>query len=76
MELTLTQADQFVDQSPRAEWNGWNIEVFRPEPNAFMRPNGAFHNGRWCLKSTISPNNEGKYVVTKGNAASAAKSWN
>lgn len=75
MELTLTQTERFVDGSPRSAWNGWDLEIYRPDANAFMRSAGAFHNGRWCLKTTIRPNSEGKYVITKGNAANASKSW-
>jgi hypothetical protein len=76
MELTLSEAENFVDSAASAQWNGWTIEVFTPAPNAFMRSTGAFHKGKWCLKSTIGVNNEGKYVITKRNAINARKSWN
>lgn len=76
MELTLTQAERFVENSPRAQWSGWNIEIYRPDPNSFMRSQGSFHKGQWCLRTTVVPNEEGKYVITKGNAANASKSWN
>jgi hypothetical protein len=76
MELTLSQAEKFVENSPRAQWNGWDIDIYQPEPNAFMRPNGAFHKLTWCLKFTVPPNSEGKYVFSKRNATSAAKPWN
>jgi hypothetical protein len=75
MELTLSQAERFVKGSPRANWNGWDIEIFRADPNSFMRSQGTFYKGRWCLKTTVVPNSEGKYVITKGNAANASKSW-
>jgi hypothetical protein len=76
MELTLTQAEKFVASAPKAQWEGWNINIYQPEPNAFMRPNGSFYNNQWCLKFTVEPDSEGKYVISKRNAASASKSWN
>lgn len=76
MELTLSQADRFVESSPRASWNGWDIEIYRPDSNSFMRSQGTFHHGQWCLKTTVTANSEGKYVITKGNAANASKPWN
>lgn len=75
MELSLAQAERFVNNAPRANWEGWDINIYQPEPNAYMRPNGAFHNGRWCLKFVIGPNSEGKYVVSKRNSTSASQSW-
>jgi len=75
MELTLTQAERFVSSAPRASWNGWDIEIYRPDPNAFMRSAGAFHQGQWCLKTTVKANDRGMYVITKGNTANATKSW-
>lgn len=76
MELTLSQAERFVERSPMAEWDGWDINVFHPESNAMLRPNGVFYNNTWCLKFRISPNSEGKYVVSKRNATSASRSRN
>jgi hypothetical protein len=75
MELTLTQAEHFVDTSPRAIWDGWSLVIYRPEPNAWAIPKGAFFKGRWCYRAVIEPNEEGKYVITKGNAINAAKPW-
>lgn len=76
MMLTLEQAEQFVESSPNARWNGWNLEIFADQPNACLTTKGVFFNGRWCAKSTVSTNDEGKYVISKRNAATAAKSWN
>lgn len=76
MQLTLTQAERFVDDAPSARWNGWEIEIFTPQSNACLRPNGAFFQGQWCLKTTLALNSEGKYVISKRNAANASKSRN
>lgn len=76
MELTLSQAEKFVERSPMAEWEGWNINIFHSEPNAMLRPNGVFYNQKWCLRFTVSPNSEGKYVISKRNATSASKPRN
>ena len=73
MELTLSQAEEFVENSPMAAWSGWDINVYHPEQNAMLRPNGAFYNKQWCLRFTISPNSKGKYVISKRNAAGASK---
>lgn len=76
MELTLNQAERFVASNPRAKWNGWDLEIYTDQPNAFMRPNGAFINGRWCLKSTVTMNAKENYVVSKRTLASASRPWN
>jgi hypothetical protein len=76
MELTLAQAERFVATAPRAKWNGWDIEIYRPDPNSCIRSQGSFYNNQWCLKTTITPNTEGKYVITKGNEANASRPWN
>jgi hypothetical protein len=75
VELTLQQAEKFVAAAPSAQWNGWDIDIYSPQDNAFMRTNGAFFQGKWCLKFTVGPNSEGKYVISKRNSASATKSW-
>lgn len=76
MMLTLNQAEKFVDSAPSAAWNGWTLEIFLEQPNAYLRQNGTFHNGKWALKTSINPNEEGHYVISKRNAAIATKSWN
>lgn len=75
MELTLSQAEKFVASAPKAQWDGWDINIYHPQENAMLRPNGAFVNGTWCLKFTITPNDEGKYVISKRNSVGATKSW-
>ena len=76
MELTLKQADRFVEGSPSAKWDGWNIHIYHPQQNACLHKNGVFFNGNWCLRSIIMPNSEGKYVISKRNAAGASRTWN
>jgi hypothetical protein len=75
MELTLQQAEKFVTKSPNAQWQGWDINIYQPEDNAMLVKNGAFWNGRWCLRFTVRPNYEGKYVISKRASISASRSW-
>lgn len=65
MTLTLSETEQFVDQNVWAEWDGWNVFLYRPHPAAYMRKTGAFYNGQWCLRQAVEPNSEGKYVIGK-----------
>jgi len=74
MNLTLSEAEVFVENNPNAKWDGWNIMLYTPNPNAFMRKAAGFHNGQWCLKATIAPNQEGRYVIGKKQANDTRKS--
>lgn len=67
MILTHNSADHKVDllrnQGLDIEWEGWNIVVYNPFDGAFMRKNGAFRNGKWCLKRVFEPQADGKYYL-------------
>lgn len=67
MILTHKSADHKVErlreQGHDIEWEGWNIVTYKPFGGAFMRKNGAFRNGQWCLKKTFEPQEDGKYYL-------------
>jgi len=65
MEVTLEQAESFVNRMSMAEWNGWQIEIFHRNPNGLYKTNGAFRNGAWHTVVTIEMNDDGKYFIPK-----------
>lgn len=63
MQLTLTDAERLVAKLANAEWCGWTIHLYQPHPGAYMRKNGSFFGGQWCVKTSVTPNNEGNYDI-------------
>jgi hypothetical protein len=75
MELTLKEAEAWVSQANNAQWEGWNLALYTKDPNAFMRPTGAFWQGQWALKSVVQPNQDGRYVIGKRFTNNARRPW-
>lgn len=65
MEVTLAQAESFVERMPMAHWNGWTIQIFHRNPNGLYKRNGAFRNGAWHTVYAVEMNNNGKYFIPK-----------
>jgi hypothetical protein len=65
MELTLAQAEVFVQNNANAQWDGWNFNIFEPDENGMLMRHGAFFNGKWCIRKSITVNNKGRYFVPK-----------
>lgn len=61
--LTLDEAEQYVEKTYGASWDGWVMLIHRPNPAGFFRKNGAFKNGRWNTEVRIQPNSQGLYKV-------------
>lgn len=67
MILTEKTADHKVDrlkaEGMDIEWNGWEINTYKPFDGAFMRSNGVFRNGQWCLKKVYPVGPDGKWQL-------------
>lgn len=38
-----------------AKWNGWNVNVFYPNPAGYYSPDGSYQDGQWGFVKTIEP---------------------
>lgn len=56
---SLRKMERIVESHPNLEWNGWDVEWYKPYPAGFLKSNGAFHNGRWTLLTKFSPERNG-----------------
>jgi hypothetical protein len=61
LKLDIDAAERFVAGYPNASWNGWNLELFKPNPSGYSNKRGAFRNGTWGILTTVSPDSQGKY---------------
>lgn len=48
-------------------WNGWNIELFYPNPRGYFSKQGVFRDGRWGFLKTYSPNSSGEWSIDEHN---------
>lgn len=62
LKLDYDAAHRFVEGFPNAAWNGWTLELFKPDARAFTKKNGAFRDGRWGFLTRVTPDEQGKYV--------------
>lgn len=76
IEMTLQQAEAFVESNPNAEWNGWEIVLFNKDYSAQYSPRGVKRNGEWYKKKVIAVNEKGKYLVSNNDAGLSQKTGN
>lgn len=68
MQFTLVGYDEahaYVDHTPAARWDGWNIHYFTPNPAAFFSKDGVYDRstGRFGYIYVIRPNKDGQWRV-------------
>ena len=58
-------AHKYVDETPNATWNGWDIEYFTANPAAFFSKDGVYDRctGKFGYIYTIHPNRDGLWRV-------------
>ena len=61
--LNLEQAEQYVSDNTAAFWDGWDMIIWRPNPNGFFKKNGMLRGGKWGTAVRVSPNSQGLYKV-------------
>jgi hypothetical protein len=76
IEMTLQQAENWVEKNPKAEWYGWDIYLFTKDPSAQYSPYGVRRNGEWCKRKIIAVNERGTYVVSNNYARLSTKARN
>lgn len=64
INLDYDAAHEYVDRMGKnVTWNGWTIEVHRPNPRGFVSPDGVYRNGRWGFLTRIAPDANGTWRV-------------
>lgn len=63
MQLTLSEVEDFVSDNIWARWNGWNVELYYITHTAQSKPNGAWYNNKWCIRTIVQPNKAGVYDI-------------
>lgn len=76
IEMTLKQAESWVEDNPNAEWDGWDIHLYAKDNSAHMSTNGVYRNGEWCKRKIIAANERGMYVVSNKYARLPQKTGN
>ncbi len=61
--LDYESAHKLVASNKDFFWDGWNMVLFRAEPNGFMQPQGMFRNGKWGTSINIAVNKLGQWKV-------------
>lgn len=62
--LSYADADNWVDQSRfDAFWDGWNIVIWKPNPNGATNKKGMFRKGRWGIADRYSVKSDGTWRI-------------
>ncbi len=64
IEMTLQEAESFVQACPEAEWSGWDLELFIRDNSAQYSPKGVQRGDNWYRRQVIAVNEKGKYVIS------------
>ena len=76
IEMTLQQAESFVDNYSEAEWYGWDIHLFTKDNSAQYSPKGVRRNGQWYKRKIIAVSERGTYFVSNNHARLSKKIGN
>lgn len=61
--LNLGLVEDYVDTTPNAWWEGWDIKYFTPNPSAVYNKDGVWHDGKFGFVYTVRPNKNGEWRV-------------
>jgi hypothetical protein len=65
LKLNHDEAQQFVESTRFAEWDGWDIVIFKPNRRAYTDVNGVLKDGQWGFARRIKCNHEGQWLVNE-----------
>lgn len=66
--ISLRQADRLTRKDNKgfeAFWEGWDLIIWRPNGEGYIRRNGMFRNGRWGTHYRHEPDSNGRYKVLR-----------
>lgn len=64
LNLDYDAIHRFVDGYPEAQWDGWDVLLFKPTPVGQDHPKGARVNGRWGIQTRVSPDIKGRWSIS------------
>lgn len=53
------------DTGHNVRWDGWDLVFFHTSPRGRWAPSGTRHNGVWGFETRVSPNTDGRWIVSK-----------
>lgn len=66
--LTIDKVDNFVEKAQRkgvnVRWDGWTMVFFREDRRALRNPEGRRQGDKWGFETRVSPNEQGKWMVS------------
>lgn len=62
---TFVSKSNLPESGYAARWDGWNLQTFVPDPNAYTHGRGSFdrNSGLWGFTYTFEPNRKGHWAV-------------
>jgi hypothetical protein len=61
VNLGYDAAHAYVNKTPGAFWDGWEVVIWKSNPRAYKRTDGMFRNGRWGTARRFSVTTSGKW---------------
>lgn len=56
---SLATMERVVSNLSHVEWDGWDLVVYQRNNAGWLKPNGAFRNGKWHVATRIVPDGDG-----------------
>jgi hypothetical protein len=53
----IDKMEKIVESNESLKWNGWSVEHFVKDENAFMKNTGVFFKDLWYVKKTYAYDN-------------------
>ena len=65
MKFNYQEIHKLVDRSDNMTWDNYTLLINIPRPNAFLKTNGVFINGKWHEQTRIGVNRSGQWNIPK-----------
>ncbi len=63
LKLNHDEAQEYVESTKFAEWDGWDILLFKPNKRAYTDSRGVRKYDKWGYETRIECNSEGYWLV-------------
>ena len=70
LKLNYDEAQRFVDRNKFAEWDGWDILVFKPNLRGYTDQQGVRKYEQWGYETRVPCNSEGQWLISESRRAS------
>ena len=59
---SLEEMSRIVSSRPDLDWEGWDVVKYISSDNAIYSKEGAFKNGKWCIKKVFPLKEDGWHL--------------